>query len=227
MRRLSDPGLDVPALLELLNLAEGTLSQLLEALPYFSDEQLVEAFSYASSFGKRSWLLKAAILHEAQQRSIYGEGSLAVIARSFGIGPRQAEKYALVWKTFFDGEAGGKEDKKENVNIDGFSLEEPSWYVVAATETKEPEKWLAYAQDRKAEDPRYSVTALRQDILNTRQFDGQTDYGDRDPEPKVLLPTLTRRPCPWVQPFCVRSGKPVPADSCGVCEFVNDGNCQL
>ena len=37
MRRLANPGVDVPALLERLNIAEGSLSQLLEALPYFND----------------------------------------------------------------------------------------------------------------------------------------------------------------------------------------------
>ena len=190
----------------------------------------------STSFGKRSWMLQAAILYEAQERSIYGQRSLEAIAKTFGIGLRQAEKYALVWRTFFAGSGqggvGNKSDeepeKQENVNIDVFSLEEPSWYVVAASETKEPEKWLAYAQDRKAEDPRYSVTALRQDILNARQFDGFNHDGDADQklEPKVCLPTLTQRACPWIKPFCVRSGKPVAVEACGGCEFIEDGNCQ-
>ena len=230
MRRLFKSGVDVPALLERLNIAEGSLSQLLEALPYFSDEQLVEAFAYASSFGKRSWLLQAAILYEAQKRSIYGERSLEPIAKTFGIGLRQAEKYALVWRTFFArSEQGGANNAgeevprmQENVNIDVFSLEQPSWYVVAASETKDPDKWLAYAQDRKAEDPRYSVTALRQDIFNARQFDGreQVDDAHQTLEFKELLPTLTQRACPWIKPFCIRSGKPVAVEECGDCEFM-------
>lgn len=61
------------------------------------------------------------------------------IARRFEIGLRQAQKYALVWKVFFEQEDAGE----ENVNIDAILLDEPSWYVVAATETKEPESWLA------------------------------------------------------------------------------------
>ncbi len=137
MRRLYNPDLDIPSLFQLLNLAEDSLSRLNQALPYLTDEQLVEAFAYASSFGKRSWLVQAAILYEAQQRSTYGERTLEAIARRFEIGLRQAPKYALVWKVFFA--QGGQE---ENVNIDAILLDEPSWYVVAATESKEPEQWL-------------------------------------------------------------------------------------
>ena len=48
-----------------LNLAGESLSRLHQALPYLTDDQLVEAFAYASSFGKRSWLVQAAILYEA------------------------------------------------------------------------------------------------------------------------------------------------------------------
>ena len=70
MRRLHNPDLDVPSLFQLLNLADDSLSRLHQALPYLTDDQLVEAFAYASSFGKRSWLVQAAILYEAQQRSI-------------------------------------------------------------------------------------------------------------------------------------------------------------
>ena len=163
MRRLYNADFDVPALFQLLNLAEDSLLGLHEALPYLTNDQLVEAFTYASSLGKRSWLIQAAILYEAQQRSIYGGRNLEVIARRFEISLRQAQKYALVWKVFF-AQAG----EEENVNIDVILLDEPSWYVVAATETSEPEKWLAYAQDRKVEDLRYSVSAFRRDIQQTR-----------------------------------------------------------
>ena len=88
----------------------------------------MEAYNYAGSMSKRAWMVPAAILHEAQQRSIHGKRSLEAIARRFEIGLRQAEKYSLVWNTLFAGE-----DHEENVNVDVFSLQEPSWYVVAAT----------------------------------------------------------------------------------------------
>ena len=166
MRRLRNPEMDAPSLFQILNAAEDSLSRLFEALPYLSDDQLKEAFTYACSFGKRSWLVQAAILYEAQQRSTYGDRTLEAIARGFGISRRQAQKYALVWKVFFAGDGG-----EENVNIEVFPLDRPSWYIVAATETNEPEKWLAYAQDRKEEDPRYSVTAFRRDIRYLVRFE--------------------------------------------------------
>ena len=79
MRRLRNPDLDVPFLFQQLNAPEALVTSLLQALPYLTDEQMVEAFSYANSFGKRSWLLQAAILYEAQKRSIYGEKTLEAI----------------------------------------------------------------------------------------------------------------------------------------------------
>ena len=140
MRRLHNTGLDAATLFQILNLAEDSLSRLHQALAYLTDDQLVETYHYSCSFGKRSWVLQAAILYEAQQRSTYGERTLEAIARRFEIGLRQAQKYALVWKVFFASNGEG-----ENVNIDAVLLDEPSWYVLAATETKDPETWLAYA----------------------------------------------------------------------------------
>ena len=213
MRRISDPHLDTSRLLHLLNLAEDSLSCLLQGLPYLSDDQLVEAYSRVGSCGKRSWVVQAAILYEAQQRSIYGENTLEAIAHRFEIGLRQAQKYALVWKTFF----AGMEQEKTSI-IDVFSLEESSWYVLASTETKEPEKWLAYAQDRKAEDPRYSVVAFRRDIEAARLTQGIDDIkGMREPD--YLLPQRDSWACPWVRLLCVRTGKPVPYRDCQGCEF--------
>ena len=221
MRRLQNPDLDVPSLLQLLNVAEGSLSEILEALPYFSDEQLVEAYEYAGSLGKRSWLVQAAILYEAQKRSTYGEQTLEAVARRFSIGLRQAQKYALVWKTFF-----GRENEEESVNIDAIMLDEPSWYVVAATETSEPEKWLAYAQDRKAGDPRYSVAGFRRDIQIARLTQGAADSKEFQ-QSDVELPVLKNtRACPWIKLLCVRSGKPMEYRDCVDCEFKENSFCE-
>jgi hypothetical protein len=174
MRRLYLPGFDAPSFFQALNLAEDSLSSLFAKLAYLSDEQLVEAFGYSRSLGKRSWLVQAAILYEAQQRSAYNDHALEGIARRFEIGLRHAQKYALVWKTFFAPEP----ETGENVNIDAIFLEEPSWYVVAATESPEPHRWLAYAQDRKAQDPRYSVFAFRREISLARMVEGIADTAD-------------------------------------------------
>ena len=216
MRRLTNPYVDIPALFQLFNLAEDSLSRLYQAVPYFTDEQLVEAFAYTSSFGKRSWLVQAAILYEAQQRSIYGDRTLEAIARRFEISLRQAQKYSLVWKVFFS--PGGEE---ENVNVDAILLDEPSWYVVAAAETRDPEKWLAYAQDRKMEDSRYSVATFRREIQQSRLTEATADTHDfkEAQQPIAELPGLEHRACPWIELFCSHSGKPLPFQECRDCEF--------
>ena len=66
----ANTNIDVSGHLQLLNLAEASYSQLLVAIPYFTDEQLVEAYNYASSLGKRARMVQAAIWHEAKKRSI-------------------------------------------------------------------------------------------------------------------------------------------------------------
>jgi hypothetical protein len=213
MRRVSSPDIDVPAVFQVMNIAEYSISQLLDSLPYFTDEQLIEAFGYATSFGKRAWLVQAAILYEAQKRSTYGDRALEAIARGFGISLRQAQKYALVWKVFFT-----RNGEEENVNIDAILLDEPSWYVVAASETKEPEKWLAYAQDRKIEDPRYSVIAFRRDIRLARVTQGIWEARESR-DPCEDLSSVERWTCPWLRVCCIRSGKPITPPGCSECEF--------
>jgi hypothetical protein len=216
MRRLYMPGFDAPSFFQALNLAEDSLSSLFGKLAYLSDEQLVEAFGYSRSLGKRSWLVQAAILCEAQRRSAYDDHALEGIARRFEISLRHAQKYALVWKTFF----APATEEEENVNVDAFLLSEPSWYVVAATESPDPEHWLAYAQDRKVQDPRYSVTAFRREIRFARMIDGMPQAGE------LFLDNghgdEAWRHCPWVRLFCLHSGRPIPAgQECGRCEFRN------
>ena len=180
----------------------------------------MEAYHYSCSFGKRSWVLQAAILYEAQQRSTYGERTLEAIARRFEIGLRQAQKYALVWKVFFAPNGEG-----ESVNIDAILLDEPSWYVLAVTETKDPETWLAYAQDRKVEDPRYSVAAFRRDIQLARLTQAVDDAKEAR-QLDVGLPVVDGWACPWVKLLCIYSGRPVPFRDCGGCEFRNHKHCE-
>ena len=217
MRRLYDQGLDAPTLLHLLNVAEESMSTVLGSIPYLSDDQLVEVFGSLRAIGKRSWMIQAAVLHETQQRSIYGDRSLEAIARRFDMSQRQAQKYALVWKAFFQ-----ERDENENVNVDALVLDEPSWYVVAATETKEPEKWLAYAQDRKMEDARYSVSSFRRDIQHANLTEGPYDANDAQSVAPTPLPSLERRECPWIKPYCTHTGLPVPLEECTGCEFARN-----
>jgi len=220
MRRLYRQGFDASAFLSGFNEMESLLGEGIGSIAFLDDEQLVEAFRISRTVGKKAWLVQAAILYEAQRRSVYGEGRVVAIARQFEIGVRQAEKYALVWRTFFNRDEMPEAlhgPSTNSVNVDAIFLEEPSWYVVAATESPEPHKWLAYAQDRKAENPRYSISDFRSDIQSVHPPSVQNlvPAGDVD----------ERRgrwwQCPWVQPFCTRDGRPIPVQECG-CERDHD-----
>ena len=101
MRRYRDPNFDAPRFLGALNLMETSLAAALDGVIYLNDEQLVEAFQASRSIGKRAWLIQAAILYEAQRRSVYGDQTVKAIARRFGISLNMAEKYARVWREFF------------------------------------------------------------------------------------------------------------------------------
>ena len=179
MRRLYDGTFDASTFLHQLTRAESSLEQLVKDVPFLNDEQLVEAFGSARSLGKRAWVIQAAILYEAQQRSVYGDHSLEAIARRFDISLRQAQKYALVWQLYFG----------DGVNVDAILLNEPSWYVVAASESSDPEFWLGHAQDRKAQDPRYSIAEFREDIRLGKET---VETGIETPIPS----------CPWQTTHC-------------------------
>ncbi len=101
-------------------------------------------------------------------------------------------------------------------------LDEPSWYVVAVTETKEPEEWLAYAQDRKVADSRYSVATFRRDIVLSRFHEAVISAKEMQ-EPEVELPDIRRSwACPWVRLYCTQSGLTVPFRQCTGCDFVDE-----
>ena len=214
MRRHCLQGFDPAAFLDLLNHLDASLDQAVHLVRYLDDDQLVAAFRCARSLGKRAWLLEAAILYEAQRRSVYGDRSVEGIARRFEISLRDAQKYALVWRLFFASDEADDHDGRgaQNVNVDVFSLEEPSWYVVAATESPKPQKWLAYAQDKKAENPRYSLSDFRREIQQAVGADIRV-LEERTPQPPE---SAARIPwdCPWVKPYCTRSGRPSPAEQC-------------
>jgi hypothetical protein len=215
MRRLDQPGFNASAFLAGLGQIELVLGDCIRPIVFLNDDQLVEAFRISRTVRKKSWLVQAAILSEAQRRSVYGEGMLGAIARQFEIGIRQAEKYALVWRTFFERDATGEDPQDltntNSVNVDAIFLEEPSWYVVAATESPAPQQWLAYAQDRKAENPRYSIGDFRSDIQSVYP----PTVNDLAPVGDAEERRQRWSRCPWVEPFCTRDGRPIPVEECG------------
>jgi hypothetical protein len=214
MRRLYRQGFDAGAFLAGFGQIELVLGDGIGSIAFLDDEQLVEAFRISRIVGKKAWLVQAAILYEAQRRSVYGEGMLVGIARQFEIGVRQAEKYALVWRTFFNRDEtleASPGSSVDNVNVDAIFLEEPSWYVVAATESPAPHQWLAYAQDRKAENPRYSISDFRSDIQSVQPASVENLVSAGDGDERRRRWSL----CPWVEPFCTRDGTPIPVEECG------------
>ena len=207
MRRASAQNFAPSALFQLLNFMDRSLVEALSLVVYLEDDQLVEAFRASRSLGRHAWMLQAAVLHEAQRRSIHGDRSVEAIARAFEISLNMAEKYARVWREFFDAES-----KTEFFNVEEFLFDEPSWYVVAATESPEPRRWLAYAQDRKAENPRYSISVFRSEIQ--RAVGAAATVIESDLTNPTALTERVVWDCPWVKPYCTRSGRPAPAHEC-------------
>ena len=73
-------------------------------------------------------------------------------------------------------------------------------------------RWLAYAQDRKAENPRYSIKDFRQEIqraVGATAIEIERTAGDAN-ETEGRIPW----DCPWVKPFCTRSGRPIAVQEC-------------
>ncbi len=158
VRRLFDPDFSPSQYFQELNLLEARLDVLIQGVPYLTDDQLVGLFSYLRSLDQRTWKAQAAILWEAKRRSVYGDRAWEAMGRSFGIGWRQAYNLARVWEVYFRGEKGEYCNQLQNC-----SLQEVTWYIVAS-ETEAPRFWLAYGEDRKAEDPGYSVSDFREEI---------------------------------------------------------------
>ncbi len=123
------------------------------------------------------------------------------MGRSFGIGWRQAYNLARVWEVYFRGEKGEYCNQLQNC-----SLQEVTWYIVAS-ETEAPHFWLAYAEDRKAEDPSYSVADFREEI---RIAGAKTD----DP----LFPESDPQRCRWLRVYCTKLRRVVRPGDCPGCE---------
>ena len=198
-RRLYGRGFDAAALFGSLNLFETAFDRLLEQIPYLTDEQLVELFAYLCSLGRQAWRAQAAVLWEAKQRSVYGEHTVEAIARRFDIAYRTAAEYVQVHETFFRDEEG----LQESANVRTFQLDEPSWYLVAV-HADDPQFWLGHAQDRKAQDPRYSIAEFREDIRLGKDV---IETGIETPIP----------PCPWQTSHCERVLELITSDRCQDC----------
>ncbi len=200
-RRLFDPSFSSPEYFQELNLLETQINALVQGVPYLTDDQLVDLFNYLRSLDQCTWKAQAAVLWEAKRRSVYGDRAWEAMGRSFGIGWRQAYNLARVWEVFFLGEKG------EFCNqLQICALQEVTWYIVAS-ETEAPHFWLAYAEDRKAEDPGYSVSDFREEI---------SIAGAKKEDP--LFSESDSQRCRWLRVYCTRLRRVVRPGDCPGCD---------
>jgi len=200
-RRLRDPNFNPSQYFQELNLLEAQLDGLVQGIPYLTDDQLVDLFGYLRNLDQRTWKSQAAVLWEAKRRSVYGDRAWEAMGRAFGIGWRQAYNLARVWESFFMGKDGQFCNQMQNS-----TLQEVTWFVVA-TETEAPHFWLAYAEDRKAEYPGYSISDFRDEIsiAGAKKDDPYAPGGD------------TQR-CQWLRVYCTKLRRVVRPGECPGCE---------
>lgn len=203
-RRYYRADFDASSLFANANTIEGGIEELIQGIPYLTDEQLVELFGQLRGIDKRSWKVQAAILWEAKQRSVYGDRAWEAMGRSFGIGWRQAYNLARVWETFFAGEEGQFCNRLQNS-----PLEESTWYVVAS-ETESPELWLGYAEDQKSQDPGYSIADFRDEIRLARSVTGSDSQ----------IAPLSEGGCRLLRVYCEKLGRIARPGECPGCETI-------
>jgi hypothetical protein len=201
MRRLSDPDFKPSQYFHNLNLLEPQLDALVQGIPYLTDDQLVDLFSYLRALDQHAWKAQSALLWEAKQRSVYGDRAWEAMGSTFGIGWRQAYNLARVWEVFFLGEEG-----QLCIQMQNRPLQEVTWYVVAS-QTDAPHFWLAYAEDQKAEQPSYSISDFREDVhaAGAKREDPQAPNGHGSQ-------------CRWLRTYCAMHGKVVRPAECRGCD---------
>jgi hypothetical protein len=201
LRRLSDPSFDPSQYFQELNLVESQMSAIIRGIPYLTDDQLVDLFGYLRNLDQRNWKAQAAILWEAQQRSVYGDRAWEAMGRSFGIGWRQAYNLARVWETFFRDGEGQFCNQLQNS-----ALTEVTWYILAS-QTEAPEFWLAWAEDRSAEDPGYSIADYKDDISAAG---ARTEASP--------LPGSESERCRWLRVYCIKLKRVARPGDCPGCD---------
>jgi HNH endonuclease len=200
-RRHTDPSFQAAAYFAELQYLDDGLRQLILGIPYLTDDQLVDLFGELRALDQRTWMAQAAILWEAKRRSVYGDRAWEAMGRGFGIGWRQAYNLARVWEVFFAGKEG-----EFCIQMQNSPLAEVSWYI-AACETADPHFWLQYAEDRKAEDPNYTISDFREEIRAAGA------EAERD-----TLPDDQAQRCRWIRVYCAKLGRVVTPGRCPGCD---------
>jgi hypothetical protein len=180
--------LTIPDALHGVNIAESALETIHAAIPEMDEEQLVATYQRAGELGKRAWLVQAHCLWEARQRKTgHNDGVMADLARGFGITKQYAGQLCGAWV------AVPEEKRFSSVDL---PLSK-SFYNVAG-QTDDPQGWAAHAEDRKAENPAFSVRDFRAEIAAARIIDEETgevfNGGDWTEAPTPFTPPVAVLP---------------------------------
>lgn len=141
--------------LHAVTITETAFTALHDLIPQMDDEQIVATYQRAGELGKRAWLVQAHCLWEARRRKdAYHDDDWHEIAAGFGVSRSWGQRLCGAWDA-------ARESVLRSTDSD-LPLAK-SFYVVAG-ETDAPAEWVAWAEDRKAENPAYSVRDLRTDI---------------------------------------------------------------
>ncbi len=205
-RRRYDPDFSPGAYFRQLQSLEDGFGQLLDGIRFLADDQLVELFGELRGLDQRTWVVQAAVCWEAKQRSVYGDRAWEAMGTSFGIGWRRAYDLARAWEAFFLGREG-----EVCTQLQSSALQEVSWYVVAAA-ADNPPFWLAYAEDRKAEQPSYTIADFRDEIAAAGAAACTGGPCGSAPDESG--------PCRVVRVYCNRSRRVIPATGCTACALV-------
>ena len=128
---------------------EGFFAALHDAIPTMSDDELIATHAQAEQMGRLSWEVQCHCLWEAKKRKEYQkDGAIMAVANGFQISAPRASARIKIWAVFGS-------DFRCRKSLDRI-LTEVSWYE-KASETTDPHRWLAHAEDAKAANPFYTI----------------------------------------------------------------------
>lgn len=125
-------------------------------------EELGAFFRSARDLGARAWMSMAIAVGHAQASSDYGDGALDTLSQHFGLHRSRIARLGKIYREII------KPRIEESGDAATFPIGEQSFFEVACEAApivaRSPVEILAEAEDAKAEDPRYSVRRMREDL---------------------------------------------------------------
>ena len=184
-----------------LNKQEQAIKEIIALIPSLADERLVDIFYLSEEKAKRWWIVRAFTAYEMKRRikergDLRGKGEdtegrgvmkqLSALAKSVGVEKNTILDDARIVETFF------KPDDNGEIEFSGEEILPRSYYHEALSAPK-PEEALEIIHNKRASNPAYGRTELRQDMAQLKR-NGQVTEDERvDVEnvhwtPKVAVP---------------------------------------